>query len=453
MLSVPLVLSLLSGCSSDKFFEDECTSQAGCPEGKICVAGFCLAVSPVVTECSESRPCARGVCEDGKCVPPCNGDVDCNSGVCESNRCVPQCNTEGTQDSCDVGLCKNNRCVPQCYGDVDCSVSEICEKARCELSQCDKEGERCDNGHCDGSRRCVPQCKDNGDCNNQACVKGVCEAFKCPACDRTQACVDAGIASDPAQGKCEKVQCNDAPDNCRLGICVNAENPDNPLKGACRGPCNTGATDTCIISNKGVCVSLGKPGTSNDGTCEPVVCAPDCRKGTQFCKSVGISDNPTAGQCVDAVCDAPCSRAEFCASTGILSAPTAGKCEAVQCKDEAGVDICHPTDERCVRANNPTTPTKGECRTGCSIPNPANNNPCGPGMTCVGIEQQVDGKVGTCEEGCFRVKDCDTGKTCKGASPTTLTPGTCEEGCFEDNDCTAGKLCQGATATTPGSCE
>ena len=68
-----------------------CTIDSDCPEGQVCIDGFCR---PEVLTCSNTIDCPEGmICINGLCVPgttPCSADKDCPDGqVCIDGVCRP----------------------------------------------------------------------------------------------------------------------------------------------------------------------------------------------------------------------------------------------------------------------------------------------------------------------------------------------------------------------------
>jgi hypothetical protein len=89
----------------------ECSSDAQCPNGGVCVNGRCI----LAAACTGDADCAPDEqCLDGRCVArptntPCSSNAECGALICEGGRCVP----------CASGQCGDSRtCGPdgRCTG-------------------------------------------------------------------------------------------------------------------------------------------------------------------------------------------------------------------------------------------------------------------------------------------------------------------------------------------------
>ena len=68
-----LCLSMLMGCRNE---ESECSGEAACGFGEVCVEGRCVGQS-----CATSAQCdIESFCQDGKCLSGCQNDQDCLPG-------------------------------------------------------------------------------------------------------------------------------------------------------------------------------------------------------------------------------------------------------------------------------------------------------------------------------------------------------------------------------------
>ncbi len=193
----------------------------------------------------------RQVCNQGRCVDPCQGNECPNAGeVCVDGGCVSRCEAavcpEGWQ--CDEGMC-----IDPCAG-IRCGAGEVCHLGECVADSCfeagcPEPGQLCVAGACindlcadracgAGSfcrilgdppvAQCVDSCADracpldhvcrDGECvrdecfnvNCEAgedCVGGACEPDRCAGvvCGEGRQCVRGECQDDP----CNHVQCPD----------------------------------------------------------------------------------------------------------------------------------------------------------------------------------------------------------------------------------------------------
>ena len=131
--------------------EVECTVDADCEEGFVCVDNECEEEEEEV-ECTEDADCEEGfVCVDSGCEEEeeeaeCIVDADCENGrVCVDGECQEEPEETGcTEDAdCEEGyICVDNECEEesgetQCADDTDCEEGQVCVEGECE----DEEGE------------------------------------------------------------------------------------------------------------------------------------------------------------------------------------------------------------------------------------------------------------------------------------------------------------------------
>ena len=128
-----LCLSMLMGCRNE---ESECSGEATCGFGEVCVEGRCVGQS-----CATSAQCdIESFCQDGKCLSGCQNDQDCLPG--------DSCNLE-TQ-VCETAACTDSQ--------IDCDFQQFCNAF---------------SGECtDASGLYCRECEVNADCggNGNVCM-------------------------------------------------------------------------------------------------------------------------------------------------------------------------------------------------------------------------------------------------------------------------------------------
>jgi len=420
IFSLGLFAALWAACGSGAIYvELECKDDSGCPSEQSCVHYRCVLDKTVtVTTCEKNDDCpGDDICEGGKCTRlQCKDDGDCSDGICEGNKCV----------------------APKCDASNPCAEG-ACEGGRCETK-------------CDAERKCP---------GDEVCSKGVCKPITCtPTCSRAQACVSAGDLENPAKGKCVDVVCDNVCDSV-TERCVSANNPDNRLEGECRPQCTilSGSTPnlcnpmTGVVTDVGICVSIGIQGTPQDGTCEVVKCAATCKARTEVCMSAGKPNSPTEGRCMPTECNggAGCAKTHACVTAYNLSNPILGTCQLVKC-EAGGNSLCNAHTEACVFNSAATDPIVGKCtrvecddcemRTHACVVDPGATDPL-EGQ-CLAV---------TC------APNCGGSQTCVLNNPVATNPrnGVCRDDCdmSEADVCPAAHACTSLKADDPdlGTCE
>ncbi len=138
-------------CIADKI---ERCSAGSCPAGQVCALdGNCFE-----GECSPVDTCAEGLfCQNNKCVSRdelvCYQDNDCGEGFgCDKNRCVAD-NTCSLTRPCAEGLCHEGKCIEKapytCDKEHSCAdAAKTCVAGICVECECDP-GQICTvNGSC-----------------------------------------------------------------------------------------------------------------------------------------------------------------------------------------------------------------------------------------------------------------------------------------------------------------
>ena len=252
----------------------ECTMDADCDIGEICVGGVCRGDPGLFCD---TRLCAEDAGLKAACVEAfllclaenpreeecvalallicneCNGDQDCNEGfVCDvNNECVlplectdaSQCDEDG--NPCTAAACENNTC-----GQVPTN-----EGGSCDSGTGSGDGS-CNAGTCDSNDQCTVdgQCSDD---DGNECTAPVCVQTSAPyLCDEDSA---------PADGN----ECNDGAGTCDGGSCVAGCTVPAPVDAlgipmACRNSFQVKAVsefpiDLLNIDTGGDCIEAGQP--------------------------------------------------------------------------------------------------------------------------------------------------------------------------------------------------
>ena len=429
--------------------EPECTENAECGGGELCVEGQCRTACLEDGDCPSELP----ICSDTLCVE-CDGDGDCGDGEsCVDNACTFFC--ESNSDCSGGEFCTDDgECVPiECTDDADCEDGEICNSEfTCEAVECTENadcagGELCNDGTCvsitggdctDGEAECL------GDFGGRTCVGGEWDDFACAEgiCLDGE-CVTDGVECQPRSRSCDgntlvlcdqdgvatEIDCLDG-EICVDGSCE--EGGCSPGETICQDPstvavCNSEGTafeaESCAgdeVCRGGECVSdgggngcggdmplPGEPGTSC-GVCGEWVCA-----GDNFVQCEDAGPNACGGcEALDANPGEPCENgfwncdgpdALVCGDNG-----GGGECSSdTQCQQEleaagyeesfrgrCGEGGCY-TAGRC----GPDDPIDGACAGGsfcsgwappgfpvsCVNCDPSNPSSCRDGEECVSV--------------------------------------------------------------------
>jgi hypothetical protein len=187
-----------SRCVFKPGWGDDCSLNADCDAGELCVQGLCVsereATLCVDGEClAEGQRCNRvnGVCEQDL---GCLSDTDCaQAEICNvpSHACVTRCTAETVLDDCGLGqVCYEGRCSA-CATNADCPSGLACDL---KLLQCVT----------DGSARCLSDrdCEVGLTCN---AATGFCTSEP-PPCLSDEDCL-ADERCEVSSGRCEPGSC------------------------------------------------------------------------------------------------------------------------------------------------------------------------------------------------------------------------------------------------------
>ena len=187
-----------------------------CPNGKKCLAGFCVADPCFGVQCPADVMGNAQTCLDGLCIGLCTtvtcpGVLVCRGldGTCVPDTCefLPKCGANQ--------LCIDQICVTDLCDGVTCPAEEFCRDGTCHAS--------CEGVQCGFSQVCKDgTCVDNGcgvDCGDQICNPATkqCEESRCGPvqCPPTQVC-------EPLTGECVPDSCQGV--DCPGGqICANGQ--------------------------------------------------------------------------------------------------------------------------------------------------------------------------------------------------------------------------------------
>ena len=234
-----------------------------------------------------------GVCLDGDCRQPCEGNECTDAGTfcnADFNLCVEPC----TEVECEFGdVCNNvsGNCDDPCAG-VQCGDGQQCFMGECVLEGCASTGcaagstcngvecvpDACVSANCAANEfcrggQCIPTCARVSCPLYQACVDGACVPDECGGvfCPDGETCVEGGCAFDP----CFNVGC-DPGLRCDAGQCIFDE--------CSRVTCSAG--QTCEVQGgEPQCVNAWRPEPPDP----PAPSTPDAGPGP------GIGGNNDAG--------------------------------------------------------------------------------------------------------------------------------------------------------------
>ena len=458
---------------------------------------------PYGSGCRANGTCPNGnadcppeaVCQNGRCLNPCDGQCTSPNAICRSlNRkptcscspgftpnptpdrgCVRQMTSCRTDGDCPGGApCMAGQCQTICRNAQDCAQGERCTNGRCQLpclshGQC-SIGQACVTGFCTAGCRVDTDCPINQACLNHRCEnpcqrEGVCGANAiCRVLDRSAQCAcpqgftggptalqgclrnpiycQAGAAC-PSGMKCQSDRCVPM---CRDNSgCAGGE---RCLSGSCIKVCYS--DNNCMAGD--VCVDGGcRPGCRSDADCS--ASSQVCRANQCRCAPGFTFGGPNG--CVDVdecATQSPCHPTAVCTNTpgsfrcacrqgtvgdGYVDGPgcvAANQCEtSVQCSEQLA----------CLSLKSKT----GQVTKSCADPCLAGPNVCGPNALCTVVDHQATcscppstrGDANDRNLGCFRV-DCIENDDCPSDRSCDRQTYKCSNPC-DQTDCYNG-LCQ-----------
>jgi len=268
--------------SGDQFCGLGCVTEAGCPDGFVClpVEGFsakqCIAKSGTCDDlglCARDTECPVGqICSDATRT--------CANGCVEDGQCQNQT------------LCVGGRCVPPCTGDADCTAPATCSGGKCKIpgacevaTDCPAPGTYCsrETGECATGCQIDADCKNAGQrCDGGSCVdKGCLHNFECAfgkVCDQASGQCVAFPASDPHCATCD-AQAETNPTCPEPNLCASFQDQDEQPRGDfCLVPCKDDPIDRCPSGWQ--CIAIEDP----ESGAEQFFCARQC-----FIDPVGVT--------------------------------------------------------------------------------------------------------------------------------------------------------------------
>ncbi len=256
----------------------ECTAAADCADSHDCVDNGCVAIH----ECINSLDCPGGMfCNRdlGRCFD-CTKDADCGDGsLCVDNKCRQSCDSDA--DCLSSGLLCNDAegYCGECVTHRDCDEAFFCSKGDCVLDVCRAETSDCEDN-------AIVECSDEGDrlLSPSACD----ERQTCFRSETTASCED-WICQEPGTRTCDLA-------NEKIIEC--AEDGLSTIE----------VTD-CTATDK-ACV---------DGSCIPVICAPNGKScdgddKVMACNEYGTEETEDEDCATDEFCDDadPACKAQIC---------------------------------------------------------------------------------------------------------------------------------------------
>ncbi|KAF5291111.1 hypothetical protein FQA39_LY14353 [Lamprigera yunnana] len=456
-----------------------CHSSAICEatsSGHICKCPANMIGDPVTAGCRPEGECPNGnsdcplqsVCQNGRCINPCDQLVCGPNAVCTianrksicicpapflpgphgpKNGCVRISISCTTDLDCGNEVCFNGQCKAVCRNNEDCLYGERCLQKMCMVpcighSQC-RDNQACINGMCllgcRSNKNCPPdQACINNKCQNPCDQEGVCgpnaicdsiqhsTTCKCPIGFQgnptpEQGCVRvptfcAPSNECPAGHKCITNQCL-LPCHDNLG-CASGERclNSNCVK-VCYGDSNCLPGELC---KKGVC----RLGCDADSDCNPnqICIESNCRCATGF-----ITLN---NECVDVneCSDSPCHKSAKCVNN-----PGSFRCV---CPDRyIGDPFMEPgctLPKQCIHnanCGNNLACYEGRCIDPCAEAQCAENAICstfGHNPTCACLSgflgDPLDHTIGCFKVECITNGDCSSDRYCNTNSNKCMNP-------------------------------
>ncbi len=370
----------------------DCDSNS-CGTGTGAIAGTCGTAAKV---CTKTTDCDGGICTAGKCtVVACKLDTACTvSGVCNGAKCSTPATCAGDAGCAVSHSCSGAKCSTPtaCTNDTACLSSHLCNNAKCSAPAVCAGDTACSSSHLCSNAKCstAPSCQVDTNCASS----GVCGGAKCS----TLSC--PGDATCTVGGLCNNAKCS-APAVCAGDAACSSSHLCNNAKCSTAPGCQV---DTNCASS-GVCggAKCSTQSCTGDATCALGALCNNAKCSKSTC-SVD-TDCPTA-TCTGATCTPPAS----CGSA--TDCGTGGKCSNATCS----ANVC---------ATNADCGAGSLCGGTCQVAGCVLNADCASGL-CTG---------GVC--GCVSGENCGAVQTCNGSSP-----GSCKRACTSNADC-APDLCIG----------
>ncbi len=427
-------------CDTERHVCVECSTNAQCGAGRLCVGNVC------VPGCNDTQPCSAGqTCCAGACA-------DLQTNLTNCGTCGTVCRTPNGTPTCLNAMCQAGTCG-EGYADCNRSNADGCEVSlNTDLTNCGT---------------CGTVCPTPANASASTCVSGRCGYTCAPSfadCDTTAAngceadlrvnvahCGACGVACPPrdhaptgvcAAGRCDVVceasygNCDNNPDNgCELdlradvnhcGTCatvcpLRANSTPTCAAGACGFTCNPGFGD-CDGNPANGCEAALNTDATHCGTCTTACATPA---------------NAQSVSCVSGRCDFTC-RAPFADCDGLDTngCETDPRGSVAHC---GGCGLACPT-----RPNASPTCAGGTCGLRCDT----GFGDC-DGDATNGCETDLRTTVSSCGA-CGRVCSVPGGLAACVAS--TCVVASCGSGGFGDCDGIAGTGCETDLRSSPNHC-
>lgn len=443
-----LLIGLVAGC------DRECSYDAQCGAGGLCLGGHCHATCDATSDCESGEECVgkwdaaatafsrvpicqletcacddpKAVCVDTDGALACTVNEPCQVGtVCEEEGVCGALGLAGC-------VCESGECGPECSREEQCGDDLVCRGDRCQHLPCDDDGD-CDGGNVCGAalvagtvdKACLSpgslptgeKCRDHAECRSRVCGAAPGGDSVClDVCDGDEDCTDGTrcVFGAPPLGM-------------GIGVCLET------------GQCSESELPVGIAS--GIGCTLGQacgesadclaPLECVDGACTCSTCAAECDVD---------ADCDDAFTCVGGICRLrpTCTNEDDCGSEQ-------------RCVSWLGRDVsetyCVGTGDRELGAacDRPEVCETGFCAGVCTLPCEASLD-C-PGSACAAA---ADGRTycslddcpcrddeicggGRCavSRACLRSSDCESDEACVG--------GICLRECERGSDCEANHDC------------
>ena len=412
-----LAVVLLAGCNeTNETNSDECTnnnkqcSAIGVPQ--VCVNGTWTDISA----------CAPGyVCQNGGCLPICNGpNCQGNTGCTNySTQCsptgIPQICLSGMwfdQTPCQPGfVCQSGVCTTPNTACIDYTTK--CSQAG--IPQICYAGNWIDNAPCAVGQTCI-----NGKCTSLCtgpdCTPCTNNATQCSASGIPQICMagywidqtPCGNGSACQNGVCVTVPCTGP--NCKQAECVNNAKQCS----------QTGIPQVCISEMWIDHTPCSNGYTCQNGECVAIPCTgpnctqAECTDNAIQCSQAGVPQICISGKWTD---QTPCGQNQTCQD---------GTCKSIQtCTPESCQNAEFYKGNACIANGNNQI-----C--GCN-----KNSDCKTGYTCNTSKHTCE--IVCSDQNCAAQTGAYQGNVCITQTEDDITETFC--GCNEDKDCRDGYEC------------
>lgn len=445
----------------------ECTTEEGCPEGKVCSSGKCRNMCDTEPMSCGVQP-VYGIGEDGQRYVVGETEKRCPPGYnCDQNVCVSY-DYIGLSERMGCGqgnICSQNACRPVIPGKFECT----------EDKHCQEPVDRAAFGHCSAREKkgtkAFWKCVDDrlGDsqhfCEEQLCKRGKkpCECPEddpgCEECrpteDRNEDDPEGTGCKCPLDSEGNQTDCKQCQDACqKIGKCCNEQgycescgcNEDSPCG---RGECCDAETGKCFPLSEHRDTRFGAPKECSFGPvfCEVIVPAEDDGEPQAIYPSTDFDRGRLPGCEDDEACDSfgRCVPVKRCYDGSPLS----------DSQIEAELDkVCSKVEDDCECDDKDQPPSENECY---------EDIHCGSCQECVTkvwkgtaccprYDSYIDISGNLVEVNEVRRNVCEgLYENYIGSAGTTKRDTECA--CQTDDDCTECEYCEASSSGTQGKCK